>query len=142
MIMVNKILFPNEDIITSKYFGVHQDWEMPIPGFFILSPKRKIRSVSEFTDEESIEFINLLRKVRKGMEEVLGIKDVYLFQNEDTKHNFHLWIFPRYNWMEKFGMRIQSVRPIMNYAKKNMVTDDVIKEVKKAVQKMKEYMKK
>jgi len=43
--------------------------------------------------------------------------------------------------MEKFGNKIESVRPIMNYAKENMITDEIIKEVKENVSKMKEYMK-
>lgn len=134
-------LFPNEKVVETKSMEIHQDWEVPIPGFFILSPKRKIRSISEFTDGESAEFMNVLRNIRKGMKEVLGIKDVYLFQNEDTEHNFHLWIFPRHDWMEKFGRKIQSVRPIINYAKANMVTDDIVEEVKESTRKMREYMK-
>lgn len=135
-----KKLFPKEKIIITKLFGIHQDWEHPIPGFFILEPNRKIRSISEFTDEESREFMLLLRNVRKGMRDVLGIKEVYLFQNEDTGWNFHQWIFPRHPWMEQFGRKIQSVRPIMDYAKGHMVNSDVLKEVKESVKKMKDYM--
>ena len=138
--MEDKILFPNENIITAKYFDVHQDWEVPISGFFIVAPLRKLKSIDEFTDEEAIEFINLIRKVRKGMRNVLKIEEVYFFQNEDTEHGFHLWIFPRHKWMEKFGRKIQSVRPIMNHAKENMLSDDVFNEVKEYVKKMKEFM--
>jgi hypothetical protein len=87
-----------------------------------------------------MEFINLIREIRKGMRNVLKIEEVYFFQNEDTEHGFHLWIFPRHKWMEKFGRKIQSVRPIMNYAKENMISDDVFKEVKEYVKKMKEFM--
>ena len=138
--MEDKILFPKENIITTKYFDVHQDREVPIPGFFIIAPLRKLKSVDEFSDEEAIEFINLIRKVRKGKRDVLKIEGVCFFQNEDTEHGFHLWIFPRYKWMEKFGRKIQSVRPIMNYAKENMLSDDVFNEVKEDVKKMKEFM--
>jgi diadenosine tetraphosphate (Ap4A) HIT family hydrolase len=138
--MENKILFPNENIITTKLFDIHQDWEVPIPGFFIVASLRKIKSVADFTDEECAEFINLLRKLRQGMGRILEIKNVYLFQNEDTEHDFHVWIFPRHDWMEKFGKKIQSVRPIVNYAKKNMVTEEVFREVKEYVKKIKEYM--
>ncbi len=139
--MADKILFPDEEVISTKYFVVKQDWEVPIVGFFILSPKRKLRSISEFTDEEAAEFAVLLRKIREGMEGVLDVKEAYLFQNEDSKHNFHLWIFPRYDWMAKFGGGIQSVRPIMEHAEKNMATKEVATEVKGAVKKMKEYMR-
>ncbi len=138
--MKDKILFPNENIITTDLFNVNQDWEVPIPGFFIIAPLRKLKSIDEFTDEEANEFINLIRKVRKGMRDILKIEEVYFFHNEDSKHGFHLWIFPRHKWMEKFGRKIESVKPIMNYAKENMLSDDVFKEVRENVKKMKELM--
>lgn len=127
-------------IFDGAFFNLHQDWECPIPGFFILAAKRDIRSIADFTEDESTEFIFLLQKTRKGVSDVLGIHDVYLFQNEDTEHGFHFWIFPRHEWMEKFGRKIQSVRPIMNYATENRFTDDTIVEVTLAVEKMREFM--
>lgn len=133
------ILFPNEQIFEGTYFEVHQDWEVPIVGFFIIAAKRSIRSITEFTSEESIEFMKILQMVRKG-QEALGIKDIYLFQNEDSSHDFHLWMFPLHPWMEKFGRKIQSVRPIMNYAVENMSTPEGIEEVKKFAEKMKQYL--
>ena len=39
-----------------------------------------LQKESEFTDEEAIEFINLIKKVRKGMRQVLKIEEVYLIQ--------------------------------------------------------------
>lgn len=135
-----KKIFPSEKVIETKHFDVHQDWETPIPGFFIIASKRKIRSVADFTEEESKTFVELLVKLRKGMKKILNIDDVYLFQNEDTEHDFHLWIFPRYDWMEPFGRKIQSVRPIVNYAKEKMANEHVFKEVREAVEKMAEYM--
>jgi hypothetical protein len=86
-----------------------------------------------------MEFAKLLKFLRKGLLVKLKIKEVYLFQNEDSKFGFHLWIFPRHEWMEKFGRKIQSVRPIMNYAKENMMTPEVIDELKKNVRIMKLY---
>jgi diadenosine tetraphosphate (Ap4A) HIT family hydrolase len=136
-----KKLFPHLEVIVTKNFDVHQDWEVPIPGFFVLASNRKIRSICEFTDEESADFMNILRKIRKGMYDVLNVKDVYLYQNEDSEHGFNLWIFPRYDWMEQFGIKIQSVRPIIDYAKENMVNEKVFIEVKEYAQKMKKYMK-
>lgn len=41
---------------------------------------------------------------------------------------------------EKFGRKIQSVRPIINYAKENMLSDDVFNEVKENVKEMKKFM--
>ena len=76
------------------------------------------------------------------MREILRIKEVYLFENEDTSHNFHVWIFPRHSWMEKHGRKIESVRTIMNYTKENMNNKEVFKEIKNAIRKIKKYMKK
>jgi len=134
----SKYPFQNLIIFENKNFSIWQDWEVPIQGFFILSPKRKIRSFIDFSQEESYEFIDLLRKTRKLMKEKLNIKDVYFFQNEDTEHWFHLWIFPRFDWMEDFWRKIQSVRPIMNFAKKNMFTDYNIKNIESYVKIMKD----
>lgn len=135
-----KKLFPNEEVITTRYFNVHQDWEIPISGFFIIVPLREVISIDELSDEETVEFIKLVRKVRKGMRDVLKIEEVYFFQNEDTEHGFHLWIFPRHKWMKKFGKKIQSVRPIMNYARENMTSEKDLEEVREAVQMMKLHL--
>ena len=84
--------------------------------------------------------MQLLKKLRIGMKNILDIKEVYIFQNEDSEHGFHVWIFPRHLWMEKFGRKIESVRPIMNYAKENMANEKTIQEVKDAVRKVREFM--
>ncbi len=74
------------------------------------------------------------------MRELLNIDEVYLFQNEDTEHGFHFWIFPRYDWMDKFGRKIQSVRPIIEFSKTNMLESSTIKDVKETARKMRDYM--
>jgi diadenosine tetraphosphate (Ap4A) HIT family hydrolase len=136
-------IFPNEKIIVTKNFDIHQDWEVPIPGFFVIVSKRNRASYDEFDLEEMGELSNLIKKLRKGMREVLDIQTVCFFQDEGTHHNlFHIWIFPRYEWMNEFGSKIESIRPIINYAKNNMVNHEVFEEVKDMVRKMKDYMNK
>ncbi len=136
-------IFLNEKIIVTENFDIHQDWEVPIPGFFVIASRRNRVSFDEFDAEEIDELFNLIKKLRKGMREVLDIKTVCFFQDEGTHHNlFHIWIFPRHEWMNEFGGKIESVRPIINYAKSNMVNDEVFKEVKDMVGKMKDYMNK
>jgi hypothetical protein len=50
---------------------------------------------------------------------------------------------PRYDWMkEKFGRKIQSVRPIMEYARESLKTPDSLKMVDEAMEKMKRYFQK
>lgn len=118
-----KNLFPDEVILTTDNFIIAQDWEVPIAGFFILSTKRQVRSIAEFTDQEAAEFGPLIKQVRRAMSDVLHIKDVYLFQNEDSVHGFHLWLFPCHEWMKDFGTKIESVRPIMQHAQSMELTD-------------------
>lgn len=129
------------NIIKSEHFDLHQDYGTPIPGFLILSSKRHIQSIDEFTESEQIDFIKTLCRARKALRQTLGIKTTYLFQDEDTSYHFHIWIFPRYNWMnEKFGSRIQSIHPIIEYARKELRTQDNVAAVEKAVKKLKKYL--
>jgi diadenosine tetraphosphate (Ap4A) HIT family hydrolase len=136
-------IFKGLIIFETKNFRVEQDWEVPIPGFFIVAPKKKASSIADFTEKELIEFIKITKEVRKGMRKVLRIKTVYLFQNEDSVHGFHLWMFPLYSWMEKknFGYHITLIKPSMKYAKENMMDKKTISKVKKSVEKMKKYLK-
>lgn len=140
-IVSGKIDHSKAEIIVTRYFNVHQDYEIPIEGFLIVSTKRHIMSIADFTEEEQKEFIRLICKLRKGMKEALKIKEVYLFQNEDTIHHFHLWMFPRLKWMEKFGRKIESVRPIMKYAQQYMKTEKNLERIDKTIKKIKDYMK-
>jgi diadenosine tetraphosphate (Ap4A) HIT family hydrolase len=136
------MLFPNEKIIVTKNFDVHQDWDVPIPGFFIVASARGRISILDFDEEERKEFYDLVFRLRRGMKDVLGIEEVCFFQDERTHHKlFHLWIFPKHNWMNKFGEKIQSIRPAIEYAKKEMIDEKNLSEIKLAVQKMRKYFK-
>lgn len=131
---------PGGSILSSKYFDAHQDYEIPIPGFIIIASKRHLQSVDEFTEDEQRDFIKFLCRLRKGMRRALKISTVYLIQEEDTSHHFHIWVFPRYGWMkEKFDRKIQSVRPIMEYARENLKTVGNLKKVDNATRKLKQF---
>ena len=139
-IQKGKVTSPGGSIAESQYFYAHQDYEIPIPGFIILASKRHLQSVAEFTDAEQGDSIQFLCRLRKAMKEALSISVVYLVQEEDTSHHFHTWMFPRYPWMqEQFGRKVQSIRPIMEYAREHMKTEDNLKEVSNATQKLKQY---
>lgn len=119
-------------------FEINQDWEVPIPGFFILASKRKLKSITELSHKESHELIDILRKTRKAMRIVLKISEISLFQEEKTGFNFHIWILPHYNWMDKLGTN--SLKEILKYAQENMSSDKNIKSVEEAAKKVKEYL--
>ena len=74
-----RVLFPGESVVRTQHFDVHQDWEVPIPGFFIVAPVRSMKSIDKFSDEEAVEFINIVRRLRKGMRDILAIEEVYFF---------------------------------------------------------------
>lgn len=128
-------------VLTTKHFDAHQDFEIPIPGFIIISSRRHLQSVDEFTKEERQDFIDTLINVRTGMRKSLNIEVVYLIQEEDTSHHFHIWVFPRYDWMsEKFGKKTPSLRPTMEYARENLKTEENLKQVEEAVAELKTYL--
>lgn len=128
-------------IAESEYFVAEQDYEFPIPGFVIVASKRHVQSIDEFSDDEQRDFIKFLCRLRLSMRKALAIEHVYIIQEEDTTtSHFHVWLFPRYEWMkEKFGRKIESVKPIMEYARKNMKTENNIQEVEIATQKLKQF---
>ncbi|MFA5030865.1 MAG: diadenosine tetraphosphate hydrolase [Patescibacteria group bacterium] len=130
-------------IVLTKFFNAHQDYEIPIPGFIIISSKRHIQSVDQFTKNEQSDFIKLLCRLRSALRKVLGVEIVYLIQKEDTRHHFHVWLFPRFDWMKKkFGRKISSVSLVAEFAKKNMKTSSNLKKIEGAIKKMRNYCKK
>lgn len=137
--MIKEALFPNEVVLKTENFIVSQDCEVPIPGFFIISSIRNVKSIAEFNYNEINEFSNIMFKLRIGMKNVLKIKEIYIFQNEDSEYNFHIWLFPRHEWMEKFGNKIESVKPIMNYARESMNNLETKELIKSHVKKMRDY---
>ncbi|MFA6460596.1 MAG: hypothetical protein WCV73_05150 [Patescibacteria group bacterium] len=129
------------EIARSKYFDAHQDCFVPIPGLVIISARRHIQSFAEFTDREQRDFIKFLCRTRLAMKQALGVKVIYLYHREDTEHHFHLCLLPRHGWMKKFGTKTESVRPIINYAKKKFKTRNDIMKVEAATEKLKQFLK-
>lgn len=126
-------------IISTKHFEARQDYAVPIPGFVILSTKRHVKSIDEFTREERHEFIDLLYEIRKNMRSALNIETAYLIQEEDASH-FHLWLFPRYDWMNELGRKIKSVKPIMQWAQKNLQTPENLENIRDATEKLRKFL--
>ena len=126
-------------IVKTRHFHVGQDYQNPIPGFFIVATRKHIISLAEFSEEQQAEFIRLVCGLRKGMKDILGIKDVCIFQNEDNPYHFHLWILPKMKWMEG-RVEAKSLKSILDYAKQNMKTEQNLRKVDDAVRKMTKYM--
>lgn len=127
-------------VIETEHFHAHQDVAYPIKGLIILASKRHIKCFDELTEEEKIDYLNILTKIRKAQREVLGIKYIYYFYNEDTTHHFHTWMVPRYEWMEEFGRSVESVRPVLLHARNNMNDKENVKEVIEAIKHLTETL--
>lgn len=121
-------------IVETEHFHAHQDVAYPIKGLVILASKRHVYGLDELSEEEMIDYMNLIRRIRKAQRDVLGIEHVYYFYNEDTSHHFHTWMVPRYEWMYEFGRSVESVRPVLLHARNHMNEEPNKVAVLKAIQ--------
>lgn len=132
--LTSGLIEPDGGIVyETKHFHAHQDVAYPIKGLIILASKRHIKCFDELTEEEKIDYIQVLSKIRKAQRDVLEIENVYYFYNEDTTHHFHTWMVPRYEWMYKFGRSVESVRPVLLHARNELNNTENIKGVMSAI---------
>lgn len=136
--LTNGLIEPDGGVIfETEHFHAHQDVAYPIEGLVILASKRHIKCLDELTDEERLDYINTLTKIRKAQREILGIDYVYYFYNEDTTHHFHTWLVPRYKWMNEFGKSVESVRPVLVNARNQRNTNENHQKVMSAIEALK-----
>lgn len=132
---------PGEVIISTENFVLHQDPEIPIKGFLIIASKKHIKSISQLTLEESQELFDLVYRARRALTLIEDIKEVSIIQEERSGH-FHLWLFPRYEWMyEKFKNSLSTVREILFYAKDKYKNEENITDILATVEIIRDYMK-
>jgi diadenosine tetraphosphate (Ap4A) HIT family hydrolase len=114
---------PGGVIAENRSFYMHQDPEIPIPGFLIIAPRKHVHAIVDLTADEYADFSSLLQSGRKLLTRLPDIRSVTVIQEEHSSH-FHLWLFPWYDWMvEKYGKRsLSHIRPIMDYAKTMLKT--------------------
>ena len=131
-------------VYKNKNFAANSDCEVPIPGFIIVSTRRHIQSIDEFTEEEQKEFILLVSKIRKGMRSALNIDRVTMIIPEVPSRkddHFHLWLYPVTPESEEmFGFGIKAIKPMMLYAKENMKTPENRKKIEEYTEKLRDFM--
>lgn len=114
-----------------ELFTLSQDWELPIEGFMVLSPKRCIEFFSELTEEERIKSFNLVNKTINILKEN-NICDRFnvIFEEKEGRH-FHIWIMPRHKWMsDMFEDITDNIGEIFNYAKSNFREQHIYNRIK------------
>lgn len=116
----------------NERFTLSQDWELPIPGFMVISPKRCIEKLEELSDSERCEMFELVNKTINVLREndVSSMFNV-IFEEKEKRH-FHVWIMPRYDWMkEKCGGITGCIDDVFDYAKNNMRNENIYNEIKR-----------
>ncbi|MDR0771758.1 MAG: hypothetical protein LBF15_01510 [Candidatus Peribacteria bacterium] len=63
--------------METEHFQVAQDFECYIPGFMIISPKRHVVSVRDFTSGERAEFYKIKYAVEDAIMSILGVGSVH-----------------------------------------------------------------
>ena len=113
-------------------FTLSQDWELPIQGFFIVSPKMHIEKLCELTKDERNEMFEIVDKTVKILRDnKICERFDYIFEEKENRH-LHVWILPRYNWMNKIvNDIIDNIGIILEYAKTNFRNDENYEEIKR-----------
>ena len=111
-------------------FTLSQDWELPIEGFFVVSPKRCVEKFADLTEEERVEIFDITHKTINILREN-NICDRFniVFEEKENRH-FHIWIMPRHKWMtELVGDIIDHIGEIFEYAKENFRNEETYKRI-------------
>lgn len=116
----------------NERFTLSQDWELPIQGFLIVSPKRHIEKLCELTKDERNEMFEIVDKTVKILRDnKICERFDYIFEEKENRH-LHVWILPRYNWMNKIANDIiDNIGIIFEYAKTNFRNDENYEEIKR-----------
>lgn len=123
------IIPPGGIIKETENFFIQQDLEVPLKGFLIIGSKKHIKSIAQLSLNEVTELTSLMYKSRLALNKISDINEVVIIQEERSNH-FHVWLFPRYAWMnELFENSLTDIRKIMQYIKLNMNNEKNIKEV-------------
>lgn len=118
------VAYENERFILS------QDWELPIQGFMILSPKKCIDKLCDLTVDERNEMFEIVDKNIKILREANVCDRFDIIFEEKVNRHFHVWILPRYDWMIEVGDGIiDNIGKIFDYAKENFRNEENYKRI-------------
>lgn len=127
----HEFMLPCGMAFENDRFTLSQDWQLPIVGFMVISPKRCIREFSELTDDERVEMFDIINKTITILKKN-KVCDNFNVVFEEKDCHFHVWIMPRHGWMYKISENIMgSVSKIFNYALDNFRTEENYKEIQR-----------
>ncbi len=135
------MLVPGDFIKQAKYFCVHQDPLIPLPGFLVIASLRHIQSLSEMQRSEYEEFSGLVRITHQAIKDVTKIEHLTIVQEEISPH-FHLWFFP---WtqivLERYGQpSLTKIREIMTDYKRQLISEAEWKELERSIENIRKIL--
>ena len=122
-------------IYENNNFTLSQDRELPIVGFFVISPKKHIENLNELSTQERNEMFWIINNVIKISKEN-NICDNYnvVFEEKEKRH-FHVWIMPRHERMYKICKSITcNMGTIFDHAKNNFRDENTYNKIDKSVE--------
>ncbi len=130
--LVSKTLKPFGGVIfKDENFMIAQDFELPIEGFVIISSIRHLEKLTELTDAERADLMFLINKCLTVLRENGVAEEYNIILEEKSGYHFHVWLMPRHRWMtKKFGKIMKNIKPIQEYALKNMRTEENFEKIK------------
>lgn len=111
-------------------FILAQDWELPIPGFLIISPKKHAEKLEELSLDEKNEMFKIADKTISILRNNNICERFNLILEEKNGKHIHLWVMPRHDWMTKLcdGI-INDIGIIKDYAINNLKNEDIYKMI-------------
>jgi diadenosine tetraphosphate (Ap4A) HIT family hydrolase len=138
-IAMGDVIPPGGIIAETKNFVLHQELEVPIKAFLIISSKKHIKSIAQLTKEEAEELFDLVYKARIALKSVEDIADLRIIQEENSSH-FHMWLLPRYEWMNNiYSNSLYSIREMMVSMQTSHKTEENLKEILATAEKIKDH---
>jgi len=118
-----------------ELFMLSQDWELPIPGFLVVSPKRHIEKFCELTSDEKIKIFEIIDKCINILRENNVCDNFNVVFEEKPGIHFHIWIMPRHEWMDKeFGNSTKRMGDVFKYAKSNLRNSKNLEYINKVIE--------
>ena len=108
---------PGGILKETEHFLLHQDPEVPVPGFLIVTAKEHVQSIVQLDRSARHELIDLVNEAVNAVKEGKITGQVTIIQEERSKH-FHVWLFPYYPWMaEQFSGPVSEYRDVIRAVK-------------------------
>lgn len=127
----------------NEMFTLSQDWELPIVGFFVVTPKRHVESLAELSDAERNAMFTLVNEAIKVLKKH-NVCEFYnvIFEEKPNRH-LHIWLMPRHEWLKAmFGNPTKHISEIFDYAKSNLRNYENFKKIQETTDILKRELSK